>query len=63
MTKITENERKVLTPISAPWGWNPIIDLMDAAHCRNLLSMSGRVLATLGWTDVDIRQMKRIAGA
>jgi hypothetical protein len=51
------------TATAASWGWNPIIDLMDAAHCRNLLSMSGRALAILGWTDADIRQMKRIAGA
>jgi hypothetical protein len=49
------------TATAAPWGWNPVIDLMDAEHCRNLLSMGWRALATLGWTDIDIRQMKRIA--
>lgn len=49
------------TATAAPWGWNPVIDLMDPAHCRNLLSMGWRALASLGWTDADIRQMKRIA--
>jgi hypothetical protein len=49
------------TAAAAPWGWNPVIDLMDPAHCRNLLSMGWRALATLGWTDADIRQMQRIA--
>ena len=46
---------------AAAWGWNPAVDLMDAAHCRHLLGMGHHTLARLGWADADIRQMERKA--
>ena len=46
---------------AAAWGWRPIIDRMDADHCRRMLAMGKPALATLGWSDADIRQMERVA--
>jgi hypothetical protein len=50
------------TATAAAWGWNPIIDKMDAAHCRKMIAMGANTLAWIGWTDADIRQMARKAG-
>ena len=46
---------------SDAWGWNPIINRMNADHCRLLLAMGRGTLARIGWTDADIRQIERKA--